>query len=411
MSARAPIPYGRQSLDERDLEAVTKCLQGDWLTQGPTVEAFEKGLCEHTGAKYAVAVSNGTAALHLAYLAMGVTCGDVGVTAAVTFVATANGLRYAGADVGFADIDPRTGLVTGETLQTAVDALGATGRSAKVLAPVDLTGQPFDRAAVRAVADRAGAMVLEDAAHSLGGEYEVDGVRHRVGSCAHAEAAILSFHPVKHITTGEGGAILTNDATLRRRLLELRSHGIHREASRFSRSETDPWVGPWYYEQTDLGFNYRITDMQCALGLTQLDKLPRFVERRRALAVRYGEALAAAGLLDRLAPLEVAPDIGHAYHLYVVQLRGRPGESLESLAQRRKDLFVALRAEGLYCQVHYVPVPWQPYYRAHPPLVGADLPGAAAYYAASISLPMFPDLNDADVDRVVASLGLALGTA
>jgi len=405
VSTRKPIGYGRQDISSADIRAVVDCLEGDFLTQGPRVAAFEAALCEATGARHAVAVSSGTAALHLAYLAMGLGPGDVGVTSPISFVATSNGLLYAGASVAFADVDPRTGIVRPEEIEGVVERLVAEGRTPKVITPVDLAGQPADRQAVRAIADRHGAHVLEDAAHSLGATYEADGRTHRVGGCAHADAAILSFHPVKHVTTGEGGAVLTNDTALYRRLSDLRTHGIHKDPARLSRSsDDDPFVGPWYYEQAELGFNYRITDLQCALGASQMTRLPAFIARRQAIAAEYDRALGQGILAEHLRPALRLPNRTHAHHLYVVQLRPRLGEDLRARAARRKALFLRLAAERVHCQVHYIPIPWQPYYRENPQVLRQNLSGAEEYYASSLSIPIYPAMTDADVTRVIEAL-------
>lgn len=407
-ATRAPIAYGRQEITREDIDAVVACLEGDFLTQGPRVAEFERSLCASTGAKHAVAVANGTAALHLAYLAMGMGPGDVGVTTAVSFVATSNGMLYTGAGVAFADVEATTGLVRTEDLARTVDELVRSGKRPKVITPVDLAGQPVDRAEVQEIAKRCGARVLEDAAHSLGATYDLGGQTHRVGGCAHADAAILSFHPVKHVTTGEGGAILTNDDALHKALCDLRTHGIHKEAARMQRPADDPFAGPWYYEQVGLGFNYRITDMQCALGTLQMKRLPRFVARRQEIPARYDPPLPDGPLAPHLRPAARLPGRSHAPHLYAVQVKGRAGGAAKAIASRRKRIFVRLAEQRVYCQVHYIPIPWQPYYAEHPLVVKRAYPGAEAYYAASFSIPMFPSMTDAMVEDVLGALERAV---
>lgn len=391
-----PLPYGRQWIDDADVAAVVDCLRGDWLTQGPAVEAFEQGLCSATGARHAVAVSSGTAALHLAALVAGVGAGDTGITAAITFVASANCIAYCGGRPAFADVDPQTALMDLNSLEERVGELTRAGTPPKVIIPVDFAGQPAHLPAIRTIADRCGARVISDAAHSLGASYQNAGRAINSGACVHSDVAILSFHPVKPITTAEGGALLTNDGRLAERARDLRTHGIHKDPARLTR----PDEGPWYYEQADLGFHYRISDLQCALGLSQLRKLGRFVDRRNEIARRYDAAMESGPLAGWLAPLRTLPaTVTHAYHLYVGRLVRRPGEPLERLADRRKALYLALRERKVVPQVHYIPVPDQPYYRGTWPC-----PGAAAYYAGCLSLPMFPKMTDADVGRVVEVL-------
>ena len=406
MSGSSPksLSYGRQDISEEDIRAVVECLRSDFLTQGPRVAAFERSLCEATGARHAVAVANGTAALHLAYLAMGVGPGDVGVTTPISFAATSNGMLYTGAAVAFADVDESTGLVRPDAVERVVERLARDGRAPKVITPVDMAGQPADREAIKAIACRCGARVLEDAAHSLGATYEVGGQTFRVGSCAHADAAILSFHPVKHVTTGEGGAILTNDDALHAALLDLRTHGIHKDPARMQRPADDPFSGPWYHEQARLGFNYRITDIQCALGVSQMTRLSAFVARRQAIAARYDAALSRGILAEHVAPTRRLPNRTHARHLYVVQVRSRAGEDVKATAQRRKAIFLRLAEQRIYCQVHYIPIPWQPYYAGNPLVVQGTYPGAEKYYASSFSIPMFPAMTDGDVDTVLEAL-------
>ncbi|MBV9947935.1 MAG: UDP-4-amino-4,6-dideoxy-N-acetyl-beta-L-altrosamine transaminase [Myxococcales bacterium] len=398
MTKRRVLPYGRQSIDEADIAAVVEQLRSDWLTQGPAVGRFEEALCAMTGARHAVAVSSGTAALHLACLAAGIRPGDAGLTSDVTFVASANAMRYAGGEPFLVDVDPETGLLSLEALSARVAELGRSGRPPRAIIPVDLAGAVCDLPEVARLASGCGAVVIEDAAHALGATYEHEGRTYAAASCAHSSMAILSFHPVKHIATGEGGAITTNDDRLHRALVDLRSHGITKDPARLERNE-----GPWWYEQHALGFNYRITDIQCALGVSQARRLPAFLARRRAIAARYDAAFSAPGLRDQVVPLRVRKGTTSAYHLYVIHLRPRPGETLAGVAARRLALYQHLRTEDIAPQVHYIPVHRQPDFARHG-LGKGEFPGAERYYAGCLSLPMYPSLEDADVDRVVLAV-------
>lgn len=380
------LPYGKQLVDADDVDAVTAQLRDDWLTQGPTIAKFEAALCEITGAKHAVAVSSGTAALHLACLAAGVGPGDVGLTSDITFVASANGIRYAGGTPRIVDVDPDTALISLPALEAAVRETRA-----KVIIPVDFAGAVADLPAIA----KLGATVIEDAAHSLGAEYRHGGRTFRAASCAHTAMAILSFHPVKHLTTGEGGAITTNDDALADKLRELRTHGITRDPAKLTRND-----GPWYQEQQALGFNYRITDLQCALGISQAKKFPSFLARRRAIAAQYDTAFARAPFTGKLATLRVPEGVTSAYHLYVIRFAGG---SIEAVAARRKAAYLKLREGGILPQVHYVPVHLHPDYQ--PFVAGQTFPGADAYYAGCLSLPMYPALTDDDVQRVIDAVG------
>jgi UDP-4-amino-4,6-dideoxy-N-acetyl-beta-L-altrosamine transaminase len=381
-----PLPYGKQSIDDDDIQAVAAQLRDDWLTQGPTVARFEAALCEITGAKHAVAVSSGTAALHLACLAAGVGPGDVGVTSTNTFVASANCIRYCGGTPRLVDIEPDTGLLSISALEAAV-----TSARPRVIVPVDFAGSTTDLVEVARIAARVGAVVIEDAAHSLGAEYTHDSRSYRAASCAHSAMAILSFHPVKHLTTGEGGAITTNDDALHTKLLTLRTHGITRDPAQLVHND-----GPWYQEQQALGYNFRLTDLQCALGISQAKKFPTFLARRRAIAAMYDAAFARVPVV---APLRVPAGVTSAYHLYVVRLVSRPGESRESVAERRKAMYLQLREREIFPQVHYVPVHRHP---NHAPFVtGQNFSGTDSYYASCLSLPMYPALTNDDVQRVI----------
>lgn len=391
---KRPIPYGRQSIDDDDVAAVVNQLRSDWLTQGPTIAEFEQALASATGARFCVAVSSGTAALHLACLAAGLSPGDSALVPDITFVATANAVRYVGARPVLVDVNPATALVDVDLLEDACQR-----QAPKAILPVSFAGAIPDLPRIRAIANRAGACVIEDAAHSVGATYAADGTTVRSGSCVHTDMATLSFHPVKHVTTGEGGAVLTNDEKRYQQLCMLRTHGITKDPQRLTTND-----GPWYYEQQCLGFNYRITDIQCALGVSQTRKLAAFVERRRDIAGRYDDALAQD---ERVAPLEVPSDVASSYHLYVLRLTLRRDETLVQLAERRKAFYTYLREHGVLPQVHYIPVHRQPDYIAQG-LADGSFSGADTYYAGCISLPMFPALTDGEVNDVIASVRAAL---
>ncbi len=382
------IPYGRQWLDEDDIAAVVDVLRSDWLTQGPAIDAFEAIVAEKVGAKHAIAVANGTAALHLAALAAGVGPGDVLWTTPITFVASANCGLYAGACIDFVDIEPDTALIDAEQLELKLAVAQETSILPKAIVVVHLAGQPCDMARIRAAADRYGVTVIEDAAHAIGGAYQGS----PVGSCEFSDMTTFSFHPVKVITTGEGGMITTNSDVLAERLRLGRTHGITRDPALMTR-EPD---GPWYYEQVALGYNYRITDFQCALGLSQMRRLDQFVARRGELAARYD------GLLADLpvTPLVQRDDRDSGWHLYIVTVDPDAGRT-------RREVFESLRASGIGVNVHYIPVHLQPYYQALGFRAG-DFPRAEAYYDAAITLPLFPAMTEAEQDTVVAAVREAL---
>ncbi len=375
------LPYGRQLIDDDDVAAVAAALRADFLTTGPAVDAFEQKLCEAVGAKYAVAVSNGTAALHAACFAAGLSPGDDALVPALTFLATANAVRYCGAEPRFVDVDPECGLSRPEHFEA-----GLTMRT-RALLPVHLTGRPADLMPIRAVAKKRDLVVIEDAAHALGARY----AGQPIGACAQSDMAIFSFHPVKHITTAEGGAITTNDATLAKKMRSFRSHGMVREAADLVNAKD----GPWYYEQHELGYNYRLTDVQAVLGISQLGKLTRFIERRHAIAARYDAQLADA---KNVRPVGKGPQGSEsAYHLYAVLC------DFAAIGLSRAEVVAQLHARGIGTQVHYIPVPQQPYYAARGHHV-ANFPGAQSYYAHTLSLPMYPAMSDDDVDRVVVAV-------
>lgn len=395
------LPYGRQVIDADDVAAVAAAVRAPLITTGPYVEAFEAELARLSGARHVVACSSGTAALHLSALALGLGVGDTVVVPAVTFAATANAVRHSGAEVVFADVDPDSGLMTPATLAAVVDA---AGRRLSAVYSVHFAGQCRELPAVRQIAEERGLAVVEDAAHAIGGAYAAArGEWIPVGACRHSEMTVFSFHPVKTVTSGEGGAVTTNDARLAERVRLLRNHGIVRDGQAFQEKEfalaTDGSANPWHYEIAEIGFNYRITDIQCALGLSQLGKLAGFVARREALIARYRTALAPLAPLVR--PLAAVPGCRPGWHLCVVLIDFAAAGVDRAAVMRR------LAAAGIGSQVHYLPLHLQPYYRRR---YGAQrLPGAEAYYARCLSLPLFPAMSEADVDRVVDALAGIVG--
>lgn len=383
------IPYGQQWIEAEDVEAVAAVLRSDRITQGPAVEAFERALAARVGAGGAVAVSSGTAALHLACLAAGVGPGWEVVTSPISFVASANCALYCGARPAFVDIDPTTRTMDPDRLE---QYLRTAGRARRAVLPVHFAGHPCRLDAIADVAAQYGAVVLEDAAHALGAEWRgSDGAWRLVGSGSHAAAAVFSFHPVKHITTGEGGLIASNDAALLGRAALLRSHGITRDRARMEEDH-----GPWYYEMQELGFNYRITDLQCALGHRQLRRLDEWVARRRAIARRYTEAL--AGLPGLATPVE-QDWVRAAWHLYVVELDDRRVD--------RRDLVARLAEQGVRTQVHYIPIYLQPYYRRLGFKPGM-CPAAEVYYQKALSLPIYPRLTEEQVEQVIRAVKMTV---
>jgi len=377
------IPYGRQSIDEEDIQAVVEVLRSDWLTTGPKVDEFEGAFADLVGAKEAVAVCNGTAALHGAIYALGIESGDEVIVPPITFVSSANCVVFQGGVPVFADVDPDTLLLDPVQAETKI-----TPRTKAIIA-VDYTGQPCDYEKLQALANQHGLALVADACHSLGGEYK----GRPVGSLA--DLNVFSFHPVKHITTGEGGMITTNDHTLARRVRMFRNHGIttdHRQ-----REE----LGSWFYEMVDLGYNYRITDFQCALGLSQLKKLPGWVTRRQEIARRYDKAFAS---LAEIEPLDVGKNLTHAYHLYVVRL------NLEKLQGERKEIFAAIRAAGIGVNVHYIPVHLHPFYRQHFATKPGDCPIAESAYERLLTLPLHPKMSSQDIENVINAVLDALSS-
>ncbi len=379
------IPYGRQDVTEADLQAVRDVLVSDHLTQGPAVPRFEAAIAAATGAPHAVAMNSATSALHVACAALGLGPGDRLWTQPNTFVASANCGLYCGAEVDFVDIDPRRFTMCPERLAEKLERAEAAGRLPKVVVPVHMCGQPADMEAIGALRRRYGFHLVEDASHAIGGHHR----GRPVGSEPDTDVTVLSFHPVKIVTSGEGGAAVTRDAELARRMERLRSHGITRDPGEMTHAPD----GPWYYQQIELGWNYRMTDIHAALGTSQMDRLETYVARRHEVAARYDRLL--SGL-----PLRTpwrARDCRSAFHLYVVRVD----------ASVRRAVFEAMRADGIGVNVHYIPVHLQPYYRA----LGfgpGDFPEAESYYDEAISLPLHPGLTEAEQDAVVASLSAAL---
>jgi len=384
------IPYGRQDIRDEDIGAVVEVLRSDWLTQGPTVPRFEAAIAAHCGAAQAVAVCSATAALHIACLALDLGHGDVLWTVPNTFVASANCALYCGARVDFVDIDPRTYNMSVEALREKLVRAERAGCLPKVVIPVHFAGQSCDMRAIRALAEHYGFRIIEDASHAVGGSY----LNAAVGNCQYSDIAVFSFHPVKIITTAEGGMALTNDAELAERLRVLRTHGITRDVARMR----EPSQDPWYYEQVDLGFNYRMTDVQAALGVSQSSRLREYITRRRSIARIYDEALQP---LPLILPFQ-HPDAESAFHLYVIQID--PSRA----ALDRRSVFNVLRAAGIGVNVHYIPVHTQPHYRTLGFAPG-QYPVAERYYANALSLPMFATLSDSQQNFVISSLRKALG--
>ncbi len=384
------IRYGQQDITQADIDAVVAVLKSVNLTQGPAITQFEQSVADHTGAKHAVAVSNATAALHIACLALDLGPGDWLWTTPNTFVASANCALYCGAQVDFVDIDPRTYNLCPQKLEAKLIKAHKTNTLPKVVVPVHLTGQPCDMAAIHALGKKYGFKIIEDASHAIGGQYKGE----PIGNGRYSDITVFSFHPVKIITTGEGGMALTNDDELATRLGLLRSHGITRD----SELMTQPMDGPWYYQQVALGFNYRITDIQAALGASQMTRLDGYVQRRHQIAQRYNELLAD---LPLTLPWQ-HPDSHSAYHLYVVRLQ------LDRIQPSHRQVFEALRAKHIMVNLHYIPVHTQPYYQ-NMGFKPGDFPEAEQYYREAISIPMHVNLTDAEQAFVVNALHEAMG--
>ena len=379
------IPYGRQSISEADIEAVAEVLRSDFLTQGPAVPAFEEAVVSLCGAAHGIAANSATSALHLACLALGVGPGDRVWTSPLTFVASSNAALYCGADVDFVDVDERTYNLCPARLEEKLERAADAGTLPKVVIPVHLAGQSCDMATIHALASRYGVRIIEDASHAIGASYRGE----PVGNCRFSDIAVFSFHPVKIVTTGEGGMAMTNDPALADLMRIDRTHGITRDPAQLQHDD----VGPWYYEQQRLGFNYRMTDICAALGLSQITRIEEFLARRREIASAYDAAFAD---LPVKTPWQ-HPDTASAWHLYIIRIDRR------RTARSHREIFDALRRAGVGANLHYIPVYRQPYYRD----LGfgqGHCPNAEAYYAEAISLPMYPGLSDEERSQVIAAV-------
>lgn len=392
------IPYGKQNITEDDIRSVTNALVGDYLTQGPTIKEFEENFAQYVGAKYAVALTNGTAALHISAMALSVQPGDKVITTSLTFAASANCIRYCGGEVVFVDIDPNTFLIDLDKVEKLLSE--APKGTYKGIVPVDFAGRAVDLERCKQIAEKYGLWIIEDACHAPGASFvDSKGKAQKAGNGNFADLAIFSFHPVKHIATGEGGMITTNDEKLYNELLSLRSHGITRDAATFTNSIkqaggslTDATYPGWYMEMQELGYNYRITDFQCALGISQLKRADEGLRKRTEIAKKYDLAFQNASNI-KSPGLEISADFAdqHAYHLYVL------------LADDRLGLYNHLKANGIYAQIHYYPVHLMPYYRRFG-WKENDLPFVEAYYSKCISLPMYPTLTEEEQDFVIETI-------
>ena len=371
------IPYGRQWVDASDIREVIKVLKSDWLTQGPKIKEFEDALCKYTGAKYAVAVSSGTAALHISCLAANIKRGDEVITSPITFVASANSILYCGGEPVFADIQEDTINIDPEEIKKKINP------NTRAIIPVHFAGHPCDLEEIKEIAEKHNLLIIEDAAHALGAEYK----KIKIGSCKYSDMTIFSFHPVKHITTGEGGAVLTNQKDLYQRLLLFRNHGITREKKKMAKFD-----GPWYYEMQQLGFNYRITDLQCALGINQLKKLEKYIERRRELVSIYNRGLSK---IDKIILPVEKPYVRASWHIYYIRLKN---------ASKRRLIFEKLQKSNIGVQVHYIPVNLHPYYQKNFGYKVGDYPKAENYYQSTITLPLYPKMVNTEIKYIVSIL-------
>jgi len=396
------LPYAKHHITDRDIEAVVDVLKSDWLTQGPVVPDFESALADYVGADEAVACSHGTAALHLAMMALGLEEGDAVVVPSNTFLATANCARFVGAKVIFADIDPETGLISPESVAQLLRQ--DKRRDIKAILPVHFGGQPADLPLLYEMAHGHGARIVDDACHAFGAAYKHEGQKYRMGGNPHSDMTVFSFHPIKHIAMGEGGAVVTDDPELAESLRLFRCHGVRRNNFINSDMAFDAEGVPnsWYYEMDTPGYNFRLTDIQAALGLSQLQRQKELTEARRSIADTYRKLIARTFNENEVVPHAVRENVDHAYHLFTVRI------DFENSRLSRAVVMNRLRAAGVGTQVHYIPVHLQPYYRRVSPADPWSMQGTEAYYASTLSLPMYPRLTEKDIERVVEQLAEAL---
>jgi UDP-4-amino-4,6-dideoxy-N-acetyl-beta-L-altrosamine transaminase len=380
------ISYGKQNIDKDDIAAVVDVLKGNWLTQGPAVEIFENDLKSYFGAQHACAVSNGTAALHLAGLALGWQPGDIIITSPLTFLATANCIVYAGATPDFVDINPMTYTIDPSLVDEKVKFYQSKGKKVKAIIGVDYAGHPCDWKALRKIADKYNLQLVNDNCHALGAAYYED----KQYAVKYADVVTQSYHPVKHITTGEGGAIFTKDPSIDEKIRRLRTHGITKGSDVLGNND-----GPWYYEMHEVGYNYRITDFQCALGSRQLKKLVSFVEKRRGIANRYNDSFAN---IENLKIPKAQSAVEHSYHLYPLQI------DFEKISLTKVQFFEKMKKAGINLQVHYIPIHLQPYYRKKYGLQKGEFPVSENFYYNELSLPIYPDLSINDISLVVDNI-------
>jgi UDP-4-amino-4,6-dideoxy-N-acetyl-beta-L-altrosamine transaminase len=372
------IPYAHHWIDESDIREVIKVLKSDWITQGPKIKEFEKALCKYTGTKYAVAVCSGTTGLHIACLAAGIKEADEVITSPITFVASVNCVLYCGGIPVFADIQEDTANIDPERIKRKIS------KKTKAIIPVHFAGHPCDLKEIYDIAKRYNLVIIEDACHALGAEYR----NSKVGSCKYSDMTVFSFHPAKSITTGEGGAVLTNNKKFYEKLLILRNHGITKEKSKFINSSE----GPWYYEMQELGFNYRLTDFQCALGISQLKKIDKFIKKRREIAEAYSKALSE---IDEIILPKERSYVRSSWHLYYIRIRD---------FRKRKSLFEKLQKAGIGAQVHYIPVCQQPYFKKRFGNKINDYPKAEIYYKRTITIPLYPKMRQSEIKYIIKIL-------